>query len=129
MPTLEVTNNSTNGIVVWNPVHNDETLTAAGADTWVAGTLLGRITASGKLTIYTSGAANGAEVPVAILATEEVFTGAGDRPARVIVGGQLRRADLVADGVGAITIAEADALRDYGIVSLTTTQLAEQDNQ
>jgi hypothetical protein len=131
MATLEVTNNATNGVPVWDPVFQDETLNAAGAVTWAAGTLLGRITASSKLTAYTSGATGGAgsDVAVAVLLDEVVFAGAGDAPCRPIVGGRVRRGDLVAHGVGAITIPESEMLRNYGIISLTTTQLAALDNQ
>lgn len=129
MSNLEITNNKTRGIVIWQPVFEDDTLLAAGAVTYAAGTLLGRITASGKLTHYASGNVDGSEVPVAVLLDEEVIAGAGDTPFRPLISGQVRRGDLVAHGVGAITIAEADQLRDYGIVSLSTTQLAELDNQ
>jgi hypothetical protein len=131
MATLEITNNATDGIVVWDPTFQDETLNAAGAVTWAAGTLLGRITASGKLTAYTVGATGGAGsgVAVAVLRDAVVFTGAGDQRARPIIRGTLRRGDLVAHGVGAITVPESEQLRDFGIVSLTTTQLAQLDNQ
>lgn len=129
MANMEVTNNAPNGIVVWEPVFDNDTLLAAGALTYAAGTVLGRITASGKLTHYASGNVDGSEVPVAVLLDEEVFAGAGDIPFRPILGGRLRRADLVAHGVGALTQAEVDLLRDYGIVGLNTLQLAELDNQ
>ena len=127
--SLEVTNNAPNGIVVWEPVFDSDILLAAGAVTYVAGTVLGRITASGKLTHYVSGAGDGSEVPVAVLLDEEVFAGAGEIPFRPVLGGQVRRGDLVAHGVGALTQAEVDKLRDYGIVGLTVTQRAELDNQ
>lgn len=130
MANIEITNNATNGVVIWDPKYNDETLTAPGAETWLAGTLLGRITASGKMTRYTSGAGDGSEIPLAVLQDELIFTGAGDVPGRPIVAaGGLRREKLVAFGVGAITIGEADQLRDFGLVSFTTKQLAELDNQ
>lgn len=129
MATLEVTNNAPAGIVVWEPVFDDDTLLAAGAVTYVRGTVLGRITASGKLTHYASGNADGSEVPVAVLLDEVIFAGAGDIPFRPILAGRLKRVDMVAHGVGALTQAEVDQLRDYGIVALSTTQLAELDNQ
>lgn len=129
MPDPIVTNNAPNGIVVWEPVHQDETLTAAGAVTWAAGTLLGRITASGKLTAYESGNSDGSEVPVAVLETETEFTGAGDKVDRPIISGRVRRGDLVAHGVGAITDAEADALRTMTIIPQSVAQLGELDNQ
>ncbi len=126
---MEVTNNAPAGIVVWEPVFDADTLLAAGAVTYAAGTLLGRITASGKLTHYASGNADGSEIPVAVLLDAEVFTGAGEIPFRPILAGRLKRVDLVAHGVGAITQAEADQLRDYSIIALSTTQLASLDNQ
>lgn len=129
MANIEITNNSTKTVVIWDPVHEDDTLLAAGAVTYAAGTVLGRITASGFLTHYASGAADGSQVPVAVLHNEQVFTGAGNRPFRPIIGGRLRRGEMVAHGVGAITVAEADQLRDYGIVTLSTTELSELDNQ
>lgn len=129
MTNIEITNNATSGVVIWEPVFDDDVLIVTGAVTYAAGTVLGRITASGKLTAYTSGAGDGSQVPIAVLHEETVFTGAGEIPFRPILGGRVRRADLVAHGVGALTQAEVDLLRDYGIVALTTTQLAELDNQ
>lgn len=129
MANIEITNNQTRGIVIWDPVFEDEILIDAGGATYAAGTLLGRITASAKLTKYTSGAGDGSQIPVAVLLNELVLPGATDVPCRPIISGRVRRNDLVAHGVGAITTAESDLLRDYGIIPLSTTQLAELDNQ
>lgn len=129
MPNIEITNNKTRTIVVWGPVFEDDVLLSAGALTYAEGTLLGRITASGKLTHYASGNVDGSETPIAVLLNEEVFAGAGEIPFRPVINGRLRKGDLVAHGVGAITIVEADLLRDFGIVALSTIQLAELDNQ
>ena len=126
---MTVTNNAPDGLIVWEPVFDDDTLLAAGALTYVAGTVLGRITASGKLTHYASGAGTGEEVPVAVLAEDHVFGIAGDQPIRPIIAGRVKRADLIAHGVGALTQAEVDALRNFSIVALSTTQLAGLDNQ
>lgn len=129
MATLDITNNSTRSVVVWDPVFEDDILIDAGGETYPAGTLLGRISASGKLTKYESGNGDGSEVPLAILFEETVLAAATDTPFRPIISGRLRRGDLIAVGVGDITDAEADALRDYSIIALSTTQLAELDNQ
>lgn len=126
---LEVTNNETASLWMWDPLFDDDTLEAAGAVTWAEGTVLGRITTSGNLTAYTSGAADGSEIPIAVLPSETVFAGAGTAPARVLISGRVRRAKLVAHGVGALTQAEVDALRDFTIVGLATSQLSELDNQ
>lgn len=87
------------------------------------------VAADGKIVAFSRTGAGGAQLPIAVLPSEEVFTGAEDRAFRPLVSGRVRRGDLIVHGVGVITDAEADALRDYSIVPLSTTQLAELDNQ
>lgn len=128
MATLEITNNDTRSLVVWDPVFDDDTIIDAGGETYPAGTLLGRLTASSKLTKYESGNSDGSEIPVAVLRDEIVLAAATDTAVRPIIGGRVRRGDLLHAG-SPITQLEADALRDFGIVPLTTTQIAELDNQ
>ncbi len=231
MATLEITNNSPNGVVVWDPVFDDEILAATGAVTYALGTVLARksvadavtpaagsntgdgtvtlatvaagqvvpivgayaltvttavtnggilqlkdpngaivasdlimtagagaatvfeaagleftvtdgsadfivgdsftltVAADGKVVAYDRAGAGGAQIPLMALHDEEVFTGAENRPFRPIISGRVRRGDLVVHGVGAITDAEADAMRDFTILAQTTVQLAELDNQ
>ncbi len=231
MATLEITNNAPNGVVVWDPVFDDEILAATGAVTYALGTVLARksvadavtpaagsntgdgtvtlatvaagqvvpivgayaltvttavtnggilqlkdpngaivasdlimtagagaatvfeaagleftvtdgaadfivgdsftltVAADGKVVAYDRAGAGGAQIPLAVLHDEEVFTGAENRPFRPIISGRVRRGDLVVHGVGAITDAEADAMRDFTILAQTTVQLAELDNQ
>lgn len=126
---MEVTNNNITGVVIRDPIFDDATLTSAGAATWPEGTLLGRITSSGKMTAYTVGASDGSENPIAVLNHAVTFAAAGDIADRMLVSGVVRRSKLVAFGVGDITIAEADALRDFTITTLTTTELSQLDNQ
>lgn len=128
MATVEVTNNTSRSIEVWDPVFEDDTIIDAGGETYPAGTLLGRLTASSKLTKYESGNADGSQIPVAVLRDEIVLVAATDTPVRPIIAGRVRRGDLLHDG-SAITVKESDLLRDFGIVPLLTTQLAELDNQ
>ena len=128
MATVEVTNNTSRSIEVWDPVFEDDTIIDAGGETYPAGTLLGRLTASSKLTKYESGNADGSQIPVAVLRDEIVLVAATDTPVRPIIAGRVRRSDLLHDG-SAITVKESDLLRDFGIVPLLTTQLAELDNQ
>lgn len=231
MATLEITNNSTNGVVVWEPVFDDEILSAPGAATYVKGTVLARksvadavavaagantgdgtttlatvaagqvvpivgayvltvttavvnggilqlkdpngaivasdlvmtvgalaatvfeaaglqftvtdgatdfivgdsftltVAADGKVVVYDRVGAGGAQIPFMVLHDEEVFTGVGTVPFRPIISGRVRRGDLVVHGAGAITDAEADAMRDFTILAQTTIQLSELDNQ
>ena len=129
MSNMEVTNNNPRTIVVFDPIFDDNVITATGAVTYVAGTLLGRITIGGKLAAYASGASDGSETPVSVLHSEQVFAGAGDAAIRPIISGRILRDDLVAHGVGAITTAEADQLRDYSIIAQSADALAQFDNQ
>ena len=42
MANLTITNNAPNGVVIWEPVFEDDTLAATGAVTYLLGTLLAR---------------------------------------------------------------------------------------
>lgn len=75
MPTMEVTNNAPDGIVIWEPVFDNETLAAAGAVTYVAGTVLARksvadavtasaVTGTGNGTVTLATVAAGSVVPL-----------------------------------------------------------------
>jgi len=129
MANINISNRKLNGVVILGPVFADATLTAAGAGTWPAGAVLGKVTATGKYVRYTTGAADGSEVPKAVLTQAVEFTAAGDRSERPAISGQVRRGDLV-DGAGAaLTDAAIDQLRDFTIIALTTHQQSAQDNQ
>lgn len=133
MPNIDITNNAPNGLVVWDPVFQDELVTFAGADTLLAGTILARDSVSGKLVIYVKGGAtNENGIPKAVLRNELVAAGAGDVAARPIIAGRVRLADLVIDADGDasnIDNAVEDELRNYGIIPQVVGQLAELDNQ
>ena len=118
MANLEITNNKTRTIVVWDPVFDDEVVTFTGATTYLAGTILARDTSTQKLIAYVKGGAtNGNGIPKAVLLDDLTSTGAGDVPARPV---------LAASNIDGIV---EDELRDFGIIPLSTTQLAELDNQ
>lgn len=130
MANLTITNNEPQGIVVWDPVYDDATLVDASGGTYPKGTVLGRITATGELTKYTTAAVDGSEVALAALTFELELAAATPTPTRVLIQGRVRRGDLLADDPARVlTLAEVDALRDYGIVAQVTQQLAEFDNQ
>jgi len=105
----------------------DETLTLGSAGTVEEGTILGRVTASGKLAPYISGASDGSEVPVAVM-PHELDGASGDNYVRPIISGRVNADRLVADGA-TVTVVELDALRQTSIVPVAVSQLAKQDNQ
>jgi len=86
------------------------------------------VAVDGDVVVYDRVGAGGAQVPIAILTDEEIFTGAGSVPKNVMIGGIVRRGDLVVHGAGDITDEEADKLRDFTMTALPTTQLGEPDN-
>ncbi len=129
MANIEITNNKTRGIVLWEPVHEDAVAVFGGAATWPAGSVLGKVTASGKYARFAPGAADGSEVPIAVLSQDVTADGAGDVPIRPVIAGRVRAGDLVNNVDAALTAVQIDQLRDYSIIALGTTQLAELDNQ
>ena len=133
MPDPIITNNTTRGIVIFDPVHEDDELTLAGADTLLAGTILARDSVSLKLVIFVKGGAtNENGIPKAVLLNELTVTGAGDFPLRPVISGRLRAGDLVIDAdqdASNIDAAVLDQLRNFTIIGQSTTQLAELDNQ
>lgn len=133
MATLDITNIDLGGVILEDPSFDDETVTFAGADTFAAGTILARDTVSGKLVLYAvGGSTNGNGVPCAVLTYQLVRAGAGDLPARVLVGGKVKRQRLVVDAAGndsTITQAVKDLLRARGIIAVETKQLSKLDNQ
>ena len=128
MANIDITNNTSRALAIREPVYEKNTLLGANV-TYAAGTVLGRITTGGKLTAYTSGASDGSQNPIAVLAEATTLVSGTDQYPSVIIAGRLRRGDLVAHGVGAVSQVECDKLRDYGIIALPTIQLSEQDNQ
>lgn len=110
-------------------VEHDTAWAAGGADTLAAGTIMARITASGKWGIYDTGGAGGLGVANGVLAYEVSASGAGDVPVDVIVRGTVNQDRIAQDDGGAVTAAVVDQLRSNGILAKPVKQLAQEDNQ
>lgn len=130
MANLTITNYDNAGITIGEETFEDGLLTHTGAGTIAAGTILGRVTSTGKWEKYDSGASTGEENPTAILTVASVATGAGDVAIRPMIKG-VCRLEKVIDGntSAAPTKAIQDKLRDYGIICVTVDELNGQDNQ
>lgn len=90
------------------------------------------VAADGKMVIFASAGAGGAQIPMAALTYEVEATGAGDVAARVMISGKVRKERLVIDADGDdtnVTAAVIDQLRDYGIVAVNVTELNKYDNE
>lgn len=133
MPNIVITNNDLGNPILCNSVAVDDTLTAAGAGTILAGTILARDSVSLKLVAFVKGGTTNEDgIPKAILTYEVVADGAGDIPIRAAVSGEynLNRLVIDADGDASNIDAEVtDALRDYSLVPQPVTELTKYDNQ
>lgn len=99
------------------PVTRDETIVSG--QNLTRGTVLGKITASGKLAIVDDAQADGTEAPYAVLA-EDTDASGGDKVAPVYMAGEFNEAALTFGGDD--TAADhRDALRDLGIHLKTIT--------
>ena len=126
MPNYNSENVDTGVAALSNVRTRDDVLAFAGAGALKAGTILARVTASGKLTAFVKGGAGGAEKPVAILDGEASATGVADVAVRVAVAGDFRKQRLIiaADNSAAnIDATVLDALRVAGLVVLDVQEL------
>lgn len=135
MPNPEIINYDTGSLVLKDGEFADITLNAPGAITYPEGQVLAFDASAAKWKITKSGTAAVANAK-AILAGESVFSGAGDKLVRAIIGGTVDQNFLVFDGADTIATIPAAAddsfglqLRDYGIIAIDPAQLTAEDNQ
>ena len=130
--SLTITNIDQGSLFIGTPTVQDDTLTFAGADTLVRGTILARDSVSGKLVIVAAGGTtNENGIPKAILMSDTTAAGAGDKSVRVAVVARVNKRFLVIDADGDSSNVDAaviDQLRDYGIIVHTVAQLSALDN-
>lgn len=116
---------------------NSQTVLNAGGSTatFAAGTLLGRVTASGKLVPLASGSTDGSETPVGILAQDVTLAASGETQASVCVAGNVLKSKVVLDGsdtmattIGGRTIADLIGAETVGIMLLDADELSATDN-
>lgn len=95
MPNLEITNNVTRGVTIWDPVFEDNLITFAGVATLLAGTILARRT-----------------VAIAVVAAAGANTGDGTVTLATVVAGP------VVPLVGAYVLAVTTAVANGGVLQL-----------
>jgi hypothetical protein len=82
----------------------------AGAGDLASGTVMGRITASGKYTAYADGAGDGSQEAVAILRSHVDASGSVDKIGELVFAGVLKNDQLV--GLDAAAIADLGGRQD-----------------
>ena len=125
MPNLEITNNQTRGVVIWDPVFENNLITFAGIATLLAGTILARKTVADAVVAAAGANAGDGTVTLATVAAGAVVPLVGAYvltvTAAVVNGGVLNLVDpngaLVASdlimtvGAGAATVFETAGLQ------------------
>ena len=110
--------------------------TTGGLLTIVGGRLLGRVTATGKLEILKSGAVDGSEIPLGILADEQVDLGIGEtKKVNICIAGDVASEKVILDGGDTLdTNIDGRPIRDrinadtMGIKLVVTDDLTDFDN-
>ena len=90
-----------------------DTVTLISGQTLKRGTVLGKITASGKFTLALSASSDGSQTPAAILA-DDVDASGGDKLAGVYLAGEFNT-NAMTFGTGITAAGAKDTLRDAGI--------------
>jgi hypothetical protein len=107
-------------------------ITGSGADSFIRGTILGVITATGKYYPYNTGdSPSGTNIPKAILLNDVTTSASADYPAGIMLTGEIDEDKVMIDGgtQGAnITQAIKDLLRTYGIIVKSKTEFGAIDN-
>jgi len=126
-------------VFIWNNRYQEETLNNAsgGVKDFVPGTLLGRVTASGKLVPVASAAVDGSQIPVGILKTNVVqLADTADIVVDICVAGDVAEEMLVLDGsdtlttdIGGRTIRDRIGADTVGIILKLGDELTGFDNQ
>lgn len=127
-----ITDVNTGGPVLSDVRYEDDTFTAGGAGTTVAGTILARDSVSGNLVVFVKGGStNENGIPKRITTVDIVATGAGDLPVRVAASGKFYKTRLVIDADGDdsnIDKVVIDQLLDYGMEAVVSQNLSVLDN-
>ena len=108
-----------------------------GALDYLSGTVVGRISASGKITNLKSGATDGSQFPVGVLATDITQLGAAaDVTVNMCISGDVAQEKIILDGSDTLTTVISDKIiRDrigsdtVGIILKEGTELTNFDNQ
>ena len=129
-----ITNRDTANIFVWNNRSVRATYTASGDTTLVAGTLMGRISATGKIVECDSAASNGSQYPLGYLLNDHVIEDGESKEVEVVTSGDVVQAlTTLAYGVEYTDVVSGRQLRDHvtamGINLVGNNELSGYDNQ
>ena len=129
-----ITNRDTANIFVWNNRSVRATYTASGDTTLVAGTLMGRITATGLIVECDTAASDGSEYPLGYLMNDHVIADGESKEVEVVTAGDvvedlttLTYGNTYSDDVNGRQL--RDWVTDRGIHLVGNNELSGYDNQ
>lgn len=133
---LHVRHNTAKTFIGDNDYRADEVLENAtgGELTYEEGTLLGRVTATGNLVPCVSGAADGSQFPVGILASCRTIAAAGTSEVSLCIGGNIREGALILDAGDTLeSVVDGRQLKDLiaqlNIYIRPADELSQPDNE
>lgn len=133
MANLDITNNDLGIVKLDSGEFADGLITFAGADVYVAGTILAVDSTTKKYIAFVKGGVGDDDgIAKAVLTYDVTATGAGDIKSRVLIRGTVNSSRLVIDADGDdsnVDVDVVDGLRDFGITPVEVSQLAQLDNQ
>ena len=136
----QLTNNfDTSKIFIWDNRYQPETITNSSYDevTLEAGTLVGRVTATGAIVACRSDSADGSQIPLGILKSEHVIPAGDSVETYICIAGDVAEEKVVFFKAGdtAETIVDGRRYKDrieadtMGIKLVPGTELTSEDNQ
>jgi len=134
-----ITNYDTSKIFLWNNRYINGAFTAQGYDDSVllAGTVMGRVSATNEVLPMQSTASDGSQFPIGILAKDYTIEGGDTVDLAICIGGDVaeekvifaRNADTFATAISGRTIRDRIAGDTLGIKLVLGTELTAYDNQ
>lgn len=125
-------------IFVWNNRYEDYDYTNPDGDyetTILAGTVMGRISATGKVIPLESGASDGSQLPIGILAKDYTVDAGADQTMSLCVAGDVARekvllqgSDTLATEVSSRRIDDRIGADTVGIKLVSGTEMTDYDN-
>lgn len=133
---MRVTNYSNERLLIFNNNFESGTFTNADAyeTTLEIGTVVGRVSATGKIAVFDHSASDGSQYPIGVLASSYTVDGTDSAEVRIVTGGEINGNMLVfPNGETVETAVSSRQVRDWlqlaNIVLRYPDELSELDNQ
>jgi hypothetical protein len=125
---------NTANIFVWNNRTTSGSYTATEDETLLAGTLMGRISATGAFVACDSAASDGSQYPLGFVLNDHIFSEAGEKTISIVISGDVVETEItLAYGVTLDDVVDGRQLRDHlltgGIKLVGSDDSTDYDNE